>query len=72
MNGMEVMQDTKPKCPQCGGFVVYEEIHAEQQWIPQARCVNCGWIYQRPVEASTPGAIFRMRKTYKRKGGFWL
>lgn len=70
---VQVDQENKRavRCPQCQGLVVYEIILAEGKWVPQTRCVNCGWIYQRP----DPGSEFifrtRKRRTYKRKGGWW-
>ncbi len=39
--------------PGCGGFLVRDEILAEECFVPIIRCVNCGWYGFREDEAWT-------------------
>jgi hypothetical protein len=44
-------------CLRCGGFAVVEtmwdgEAGAGHLWVPQTRCINCGWIEDPVIRAN--------------------
>lgn len=74
--GLPAPKPSNQGCKKCiKGFVVREIIRAESEWIWQHRCVNCGDItFEQDITMIGPANRLRnrRRKTYNRKGGFWL